>query len=1307
VPVPKVIDFGIAKATEGRLTDKTIYTQLHQFIGTPAYMSPEQAMMTSLDIDTRSDIYSLGVLLYELLTGRPPFDPRAMLAAGLDELRRTIREQEPPRPSTRLSTLPQDALTTAAKRRSTEAPKLIHAISGDLDWIVMKCLEKDRTRRYDTANGLAADLRRHLNSEPINARPPSALYTFQKLVRRNRVAFAAGSAVAAAVVIGLGVSTTLFLKERQSLRRAVTAEESATTQAQRATVSAEESRQRLLRMRFDNGARLLEGGDLMQSLPWLMEAFKVDQGHPEQEARHRLRLASVLQQCPRPRQMWFHAGTPAFAISPDGKLMVTGTRDGTSALWDVASGRQLGAAHCPPNEGGTLKCGFSANGRSAFFHGEEDSTTALVWTLGPTEPEARTIEFGERIRHSALSMDGRFYVICGEEQLLTVWDVRTGELVRELPGVSKKVDAPTFISGEDARSVFGTGTSASNQVLVAVDRTGFLGVWDVASGELLAQRRIQPVEGRAVRHRGEFSPDGRLLLQPEGYSGNIPFGGLLWNTGTGKLIATLKHDHHVHDVAFSPDGSSVVTSSQDHTARIWDTKTGALRGTPLQHREAVHPVAISPSGHLLVTACDDHTARIWNMQTGQPVGPPLLHAHDLRDVDFSIDDATVVTSCRDGSVRVWDLAAGPKWWWAGALDSAEDVFFLNGPLDIIKSSRWGAVLKDPKGVSFLGLHHSQPRLITQMPETKPRTAAASQDGERILIVSQRGGTAELRLWSTATSQPLGPAFSLTEALAAVSGDALTLLVRHQSKSNSFIQIWNAVTGKPAGARIKLPVGAPEHLPGEGIDEGAVQISPDGATVSAVAGHRFHVWNSADGQERFAPVEYPGKIDKVALSRDGRSVALAGKGTGTERFIQVWNLTNGHAAGPRFAQGDDLAFIGFDNSGTRVITAAAHQARVWDISTGQPLAPIMEASSTFNTAQFGPDDRTVIGASDDGTTRIWDANTAAPLIAPLRHGYEVRVGIIEQRAMLLLNQRMLYTFSTEPRCWEMPSDTRSLEQWERIASLLSARRLDANGTLALLDPATLSNLWSTIRSESSGDFSPSLARRYDWNIWRAELCMAAFDPASALPHLNELVTAEPERIRFRSVRARANEALQHWREAGQDLRVATRLAPDNVYLLLRLAGAELASGDAAAYRTACDTLSKRRPAEEARDAMKSALIVACYGTNSPDTLARLAAQLESVPRSERWTEKAGLAFRQGRYQEALALLTNDGSMKVLLFRAMAHHALGHHAEAREWLEKARGVRLENAASPHMLMTVGIPAFQTLHQVLFQEAQAMIK
>jgi tetratricopeptide (TPR) repeat protein len=231
VGVPKVIDFGIAKATQGRLTDQTLFTAFEQFIGTPAYMSPEQAVMTSLDVDTRSDVYSLGVLLYELLTGRTPFDAQELLASGLEEMRRTIREREPPRPSTRLSTMLESDLTTTAKQRRSEPVKLIHLVRGDLDWIVMKCLEKDRARRYETANGLAREVQRYLADEPVAARPPSQLYRFQKLVQRNKLAFGAVGAVAVALLIGLAVSAYLLVKEKAARRLAVAAQEKARKEA--------------------------------------------------------------------------------------------------------------------------------------------------------------------------------------------------------------------------------------------------------------------------------------------------------------------------------------------------------------------------------------------------------------------------------------------------------------------------------------------------------------------------------------------------------------------------------------------------------------------------------------------------------------------------------------------------------------------------------------------------------------------------------------------------------------------------------------------------------------------------------------------------------------------------------------------------------------------------------------------------------------------------------------------------------------------------------------------------------------------
>jgi serine/threonine protein kinase len=220
-PVPKVIDFGIAKATTGQqLTDKTIFTALEMLLGTPAYMSPEQAAFTSADVDTRTDIYSLGVLLYELLTSTTPFDTQKLLKAGLDEVRRVIRDEEPVRPSTRLSTMIAEDLANVSKHHQVDVPKLIREMSGDLDWIVMKALEKDRARRYQTTNSLAQDIRCYLDNETVSARQPSRFYQFQKLVLRHKLEFAAIGVVLTILLAGLAVTTWSLSNERRAHRDA-------------------------------------------------------------------------------------------------------------------------------------------------------------------------------------------------------------------------------------------------------------------------------------------------------------------------------------------------------------------------------------------------------------------------------------------------------------------------------------------------------------------------------------------------------------------------------------------------------------------------------------------------------------------------------------------------------------------------------------------------------------------------------------------------------------------------------------------------------------------------------------------------------------------------------------------------------------------------------------------------------------------------------------------------------------------------------------------------------------------------------
>ena len=258
-PVPKVIDFGIAKAIEGRLTDQTVFTPHEHFIGTPAYMSPEQAELGSLDVDTRSDGYSLGVLLYELLTGKTPFDQKELVAAGLDTMRRTLRERDPLSPSARIKGLPEPQLAESARHRGVDPTRLESLLRGDLDWIVMKALEKDRRRRYETANGLASDVKRYLDNEPVVASPPSRIYRLQKLVRRNRATFGAGATVVITLAVSSAVSTRLYLKERDARRLAETAER------QKQNLQREAERANQLRQSAEDRQMLVEAAALFGS----------------------------------------------------------------------------------------------------------------------------------------------------------------------------------------------------------------------------------------------------------------------------------------------------------------------------------------------------------------------------------------------------------------------------------------------------------------------------------------------------------------------------------------------------------------------------------------------------------------------------------------------------------------------------------------------------------------------------------------------------------------------------------------------------------------------------------------------------------------------------------------------------------------------------------------------------------------------------------------------------------------------------------------------------------------------------------
>ena len=565
VPVPKVIDFGIAKATTDQpLTDKTLFTALEQFIGTPAYMSPEQARLSGLDIDTRTDIYSLGVLLYELLTGKTPFDARQSLAAGVEEMRRTIRDEEPERPSTALSTMLATDLTAVAQRRQSDAPKLVHLIRGDLDWIVMKALEKDRVRRYETAYGLALDVERHLADEPVQARPPSSLYRFRKMIRRNKGAFAAGVGITAALVAGLVVSTRLYLMESTAHRRALIAEQ----RARQGEVAAQKAEQETT-------------AELWRSYLAQARAARFS-GQPGR----RFDCLAVL------------AKAAAIRFAPE-------LRDeaiASLALADLKFVRRIDVAS------GVLDPTLERYAAALTNTGEvilrATSDDHELFRLPARKGPVQSIAIGR------FSRGGRFLPVWHGEQSLSVWDLERRAVILDLAGLPPKAD---FQPGDERIAVADKSTVSiyrlstgqkemsfsppfgkihlrfdptGRKLAVTSSEDGRLYVVDANSGATLLMTTNADWLGETA-----WNPNASIIAVVGRITGFI----YLLDAETGQRLRELKgHQNEPGSLEFSHDGELLISSGWDG-GHLWQVRTGE------------HLAADGSSGNFQSFASDDRT----------------------------------------------------------------------------------------------------------------------------------------------------------------------------------------------------------------------------------------------------------------------------------------------------------------------------------------------------------------------------------------------------------------------------------------------------------------------------------------------------------------------------------------------------------------------------------------------------------------------------------------------------------------------------------------------------------------------------
>ena len=468
--VPKIIDFGVAKATQQRLTEKTMFTEVGTVVGTIEYMSPEQAKLNQLDIDTRSDIYSLGVLLYELLTGEPPFDRKKLRSAALDEMLRIIREEEPSRPSIKLST--SESLPSIAANRHVEPKKLGTILRGELDWIVMKSLEKDRTRRYETADAFADDIGKYLGDEAVLACPPSAAYRFRKFARRNKLQLSAAAASAVALV-ALAIGSTLAASRFRSLAER---EEELRKESQQQTQIATEA---LVQAETER-----ERADRNKSLAEERESL----ARRNLYAAHMNLAQKALENADIPRAKAFlerHVPMP-------------GEKDWRSFEWYYLAGL------CNSDE-------LTIDTRHSWSRPEfsPDSTLFAV-AIGGQQIELWNVERRQRVQvikddsvngPVAFSPDGRMLASTGNGQL-KLWDVGTGRLIRSMPGHAHHVLSIVF-TPDGSRVISTDGGNLDKKNIVGIIR-----VWNSATGDLIHESKGHT----AYVHNIAVSPDGSRLV---------------------------------------------------------------------------------------------------------------------------------------------------------------------------------------------------------------------------------------------------------------------------------------------------------------------------------------------------------------------------------------------------------------------------------------------------------------------------------------------------------------------------------------------------------------------------------------------------------------------------------------------------------------------------------------------------------------------------------------------------------------------------------------------------------------------------
>jgi WD40 repeat protein/serine/threonine protein kinase/TPR repeat protein len=962
-PVARIIDFGVAKATAPTIPEHTQLTRFGNLMGTPEYMSPEQADPQVRIIDTRTDVYSLGVVLYVLLTGMLPFAAKRHDHPPLDEFLRRLREQEPPRASGKLNA-DRDSSAASALARNVEPRQLVKLLRGDLDWIAMKALERDRDRRYGSPSDLAADLRRYLNHEPVVARPASAAYQIHKFIRRHR--FAAGF---------LGMMIVLSAVASGAALIAVYKQHEAEFQATQAL----QAQSRLL---TQAAAQRLKDGDVTSAQGIILEVLT----NPRFTAVRTPAANSVFQDIRTADvQLAVLSGhdnlVNTAAYSPDGTRIVTASNDKTARIWDARTGAQLTVL---TGHGGSVYCAaYSADG-SRIFTASADKT-ARVWDARSGAQLAVLSGHEDEVSCATYSPDGSRIVTASDDKTARIWDARTGAQLAVLSGHTDSVVTAAY------------SPDGTRLVTASADKTAR--IWDARTG---AQRAVLSGHGDRV-DSVDYSPDGtRIVTASRDRTVRI------WDARTGAQLAVLGHGSPVFTAAYSPDGMRIVTASYDKTVRLWDARTGLQLAALSGHGSFVYSAAYSPDGTRIVTTPNDKTARVWDARLGAQLAVLSGHGGDLYCAAYSPDGTRIVTASVDKTARILDTRTGAQ------------LAVLSGHGDMVYS------------------------------------AAYSLDGTRIVTAS---ADKTARVWDARTGAQLAVLSGSGNAVifAAYSPDGTRIVTASADKT---ARIWDARTGAQLAA-----------LSGHEDELYSAAYSPNGTRlVTASADKTARIWDARTGAQLMVLTGHGDLVATAAYSPDGTRIVTAS----ADKTARIWDARSGAQLAVLSGHSDSVTSATYAPDGTRIVTASRDKtARIWDARTAEQLAVLTGNDSYVYSAAYSPDGTRIVTASFDKTARIWDARVPADFAVQVLWDASAVTDPLPDSDRTELG---------------LPPDTRTKMAWPTEPSACDRAAAAVYDPDRLAPGALLQNITADIASSacSAETAKPEHAARTDYQMGRALL-----------------------------------------------------------------------------------------------------------------------------------------------------------------------------------------------------------------------------